>query len=464
MAACGPKKDAIPSESVDGTPPTAYNRVRRGALDRTRQTYESAPIAQLDRAFGYGPKGWGFKSSWAHHLLQDSIPWVERKSMQLSRVRYSALCLTHRCNLRCSYCYSGEKVQKNASLDAALRAIDFLHEASGGSCIVTFFGGEPLLEFALMKEIVAYSRRTYDRRVKFRMSTNGTLLTREILEELKKNEIFFVLSIDGNEEQHDHCRRFADGRGSYEATARRLEEVFRFNPYTIAVSVVVPETVEYVAAGVEDLFERGFRYVVQTLDYSAAWEKAHLEALKRQYAALADFYRESLKKGRKIYYSPFDERIKTWAQKPYEAGSLCDLANTQIAIAASGCIYPCVQFIGGDETIDRRHAIGDVFEGFDESKRRLYVEQNYAEKKPCVGCAHNGRCATYCGCVNWRATGCLSQIPAIVCEHERMLMPIVDRMASRLWKDRTPLFRRKFYEKTFAMSSYIEDCALGGKE
>jgi uncharacterized protein len=344
----------------------------------------------------------------------------------------------------------------------ACRAVDFLHEASGGSCIVTFFGGEPLLELDLIQDVVAYSRERYGRRVRFRMSTNGTLLTREIISYLRENDVFFVLSVDGSKEQHDRCRTFASGRGSYDAALRRLEDVFDFNPYTLAVSVVVPETVAHVAEGVQSLFDRGFRYVVQTLDYSAPWTGESLEGLEREYARLSAYYFAELKRGAKIYYSPFDERIKTWAQKPYEKGDLCDLANSQIAVAASGHIYPCVQFIGADKMADRERAIGDVFAGFDESRRRDYVEQNYADKTPCTACALDGRCATYCGCVNWRATGSLSCVPPIICEHERMLMPIVDRLANRLWKKRVPLFRTKFYDPTFAISSYIEDCTPKG--
>jgi uncharacterized protein len=378
--------------------------------------------------------------------------------MQLSRIKYAALCLTHMCNLRCTYCYSGAKTKKGMTAETAFRAIDFLHDSSDGSCTVTFFGGEPLIEFALMKDVVAYSRSQYGDQIRFRMSTNGTLLTSETLEWLRANEVFFVLSLDGSLEQHNRCRCFEGGKGSYDRAARHLEDILDFNPYTMAVSVVVPATVEYVAEGVQDLFRKGFRYVVQTLDYSAPWKTEHLRALKTQYSTLATFYYHSLKNGDKIHYSPFDERIKTWAQKPYGQGDLCDLANTQIAVAASGRLYPCVQFIGEDKARARQNAIGDVFAGFDEPRREYYVCENYAEKRPCTGCALEGRCATYCGCVNWRATGSLRQIPAIICEHERMLMPIVDGVATRLWKKRVGLFRRKFYERTFAMSSYIEDC------
>jgi uncharacterized protein len=104
-----------------------------------------------------------------------------------------------------------------------------------------------------------------------------------------------------------------------------------------------------------------------------------------------------------------------------------------------------------------------VVNGFDESRRAWFVEQNYAEKASCDGCALTGRCATYCGCVNWRATGSLATVPPIICEHERMLMPIVDRLANRLWKGNVALFERKFYDKTFPISSYIEDCMIKGR-
>jgi uncharacterized protein len=188
--------------------------------------------------------------------------------MALSHVRYAALCLTHNCNLRCSYCYAGEKINRRMSPETAQQAIDFLVANSNGSCIVTFFGGEPLLELPLIRQIVLYTRERYGKAVQFRMSTNGTLVDRDFLTFCREQELYFVLSIDGSAEQHDRTRRYADGRGSYEHIHERLGDILAYNPYTIAVSVVVPETVEYVTEGVRHLFALGFRYVLQTLDYS----------------------------------------------------------------------------------------------------------------------------------------------------------------------------------------------------
>lgn len=380
--------------------------------------------------------------------------------METGAVKSVALCLTHACNLRCRYCYAGVKDGRSMNPDTALRTLDFLSAQSLGPCAVTFFGGEPLLQLDLIKEVVARSKAEYPSKFMFRMATNGTLLTPDILEFLRANRVYFSLSLDGSPDQQNYNRIDATGKGSYERVAEAIEGTLAFNPYTVAVSVVTPETVEFLAGGVKHLFGRGFRYIVQTLNYSADWQSDDIRRLKRQYRDLAGYYYDSLKAGKKIYYSPFDSRIQTWAQKPIERGELCDLANTQIAIAASGRLYPCVQFVAEDDDAARANAIGDVWSGFDPVKRAWFIEQNRHEVESCAGCALHGRCATFCGCVNWRTTGHLNQIPPLICEHERLLMPIVDRLANKLWKSKVDLFKRKFYDKSYAVSSYIEDCLI----
>ncbi len=384
--------------------------------------------------------------------------------MRVGPVKHAALCVTHNCNLRCRYCYAGAKLDRRMTAETARRSVDFLSAQTEGKCILTFFGGEPLLEFGLIRELVEYSRRRYGDRISFQMSTNATLIKPEMLSFFKEHGIYFVVSVDGSREQHDAVRCFADRRGSYDRIAAKFPEILQFNPYTIAVSVIVPDTLTHLASGVRHLFAQRFRYVLQTLDYSAHWGPADIGALREQYTSMAEYYYSALRAGEKIYYSPFDERIKTWAQKPYGLGDLCDLANSQIAIAPSGRIYPCVQFVGTDDEAFRSNTIGSVYDGFDEQKREYFITENYRDKESCRGCSLVGRCATYCGCVNWRTTGSLSRVPPIVCEHERMLMPIVDKLANRLWKNNVGLFKRKFYERTFPVSSYIEDCLISKRE
>jgi uncharacterized protein len=380
--------------------------------------------------------------------------------VETTSLKSVALCLTHACNLRCRYCYAGAKAGRSMTANTAVETLNFLAKQSEGPCAITFFGGEPLLQLELIKEVVARGKSEFPGKFAFRMATNGTLLTPDVMTFLKANDVYFSLSLDGSPEQQNFNRVDVLGKGSYERVAAGIDGALAFNPYTVAVSVVTPETVEFLAGGVKHLFGLGFRYVVQTLNYSADWQSDDIKRLKRQYENLADFYYDSLKAGKKIYYSPFDSRIQTRAQKPIERGELCDLASSQIAIAASGRLYPCVQFVAEDDETAQANAIGDVWSGFDQVRRSWFVEQNRQETESCVGCALHGRCATYCGCVNWQTTGKLYQIPPLICEHERMLMPIVDRLANKLWKGKVELFKRKFYDKTYAVSSYIEDCLI----
>ena len=143
--------------------------------------------------------------------------------------------VTHGCNMRCRYCYGSDEregwqdarhlygsSEAGMSRDTARRGVDFLFEASGGfrDLSVVFFGGEPLLEFDLIRSVVAYVRereQASGKRVALSLSTNGLSLTPAVVEFLVAQNIGCQVSIDGPEAMHDRNRRLADGRGSYVA-------------------------------------------------------------------------------------------------------------------------------------------------------------------------------------------------------------------------------------------------------
>ncbi len=319
-----------------------------------------------------------------------------------------------------------------------------------------------MLETKLIKATVAYAESTYPGKAKFRVATNGTLLTTELMQWFAEHEILFTLSLDGHAELQDMERRTAGDKGSYAQVTAHLDEILKFNPYSVVVSVITPNTVDQMARAAKHLFGLGFRYVMQTLDFTGDWTDSHLGVLKKQYSDLAKYYERELGKGKKIYYAAFDERIKTWAEHPYENGTVCDLGNTQIAIAPSGRIYPCVQLVGQDDSGREDLVIGDINSGFTSVKREKVVQQNYAAKEECKECALDGRCSNFCGCLNWTTTGSIGGVAPMVCEHERLVMPIADRLANRLWKRNNELFRKKFYDPLYPITSYIEDCSQQG--
>jgi len=156
-----------------------------------------------------------------------------------------AICLhvAHDCNLRCAYCFAGTGSfggkRELMSLETGKKAIDFVLEASRhrNHCEVDFFGGEPLLNFAVLKQLVAYGRERAQARhktIKFTLTTNGVLLSEEVQQFLEEEDISVVLSLDGRKEVHDRMRPLKGGQGSYDLAVKRITEFIRRRPASSA--------------------------------------------------------------------------------------------------------------------------------------------------------------------------------------------------------------------------------------
>lgn len=160
------------------------------------------------------------------HPLSSELEFIMKEQM-----RQCILQVTQACNLRCEYCtYSGlynnrTHSGKRMSMETARKAVDFLvsHSSALEKVIVGFYGGEPLLEFALIKEVIDYIEKTYHgKQFTYSMTTNGTLLTDEVVDYLAEKNFSIVISLDGPKEVHNRHRRFADGRGSFDVIKENL--------------------------------------------------------------------------------------------------------------------------------------------------------------------------------------------------------------------------------------------------
>jgi uncharacterized protein len=382
-----------------------------------------------------------------------------------------AIHLTHNCNLRCSYCYTGEKFGWGMDSATVDRAVDFALEQAAAQQAehleIVFFGGEPLLrKDALYRVADRATERARGVRVSFKMSTNGLLLDDETIGELDQRQVFVSLSIDGPPEVQDRQRPDAAGH----ATGARLQEVIprllAWNPCTAVNCVIVPETAAKLDGSVRWLFGQGLAYVSTALDVSAAWDWGRLDELRRAYERLADWYVDRTLAGDKLYLSCFDERINTRTRGPLQRTERCSIGYRQFSIAPSGRLYPCVQFVRDDR--DPTFAIGDIWNGFREPARSALASCSEAGRPECDGCMLLDRCSSWCACVNWQSTGRLDQASPIVCEHERLLMPIADRAANRLWRARNRTFLHKHYNPAFPVLEFaervmIEEDCHGGK-
>lgn len=369
--------------------------------------------------------------------------------------------LTHQCNLRCTYCYTGEKLQRPMSREIAGAGVDFvLAEAAKNQSRfidITFFGGEPLLEkdllFYIADRLLA-ENPGYE--LSFKLSTNGTVLTKALLDALMQRRIYVSLSVDGPPELHDAQRPQAGGQGSSAAVARAIPLLLKANPCANATCVLTPASAAHACKAVDWLHRQGFRYINLTLDYSADWTMDDMHALGRAYRRLAEWYTQRMQRGERFYLSCFDERVQSRTKAPPDESERCSLGYRQFSIAPDGALYPCIQFVTTEGVPE--FMIGHLLHGgFDEACRGHIHGCSEAPKPECQGCAIQSRCASWCACINYASTGTVTAASPVVCYHEQVLMPIVDAMANKLWKQRNRMFLHKFYNPAYTMIDYLEN-------
>jgi len=368
--------------------------------------------------------------------------------------------LTAKCNMRCKYCYVSP-CAATMTEDTARTAVELALQTGGRRLGLIFFGGEPLLCRDLIEQTIAYSTRraseTAHGKFFYKMTTNGLLLDGAFLDYAREHDIFIALSIDGIEKAHDAHRQKSGGGATYGQVVAAAKRLLSQQPYAPALMTVNPDTVQYYRESVEFLYKTGFRYIVCSLNYAADWDESSLRELKRQYVKLADFYYERTVAEDKFYLSPFEVKISSHVHNKTYRHERCELGQHQLSVAPDGGLFPCVQFVG-----DSRYQIGNVFEGIDQTAREQLFNQNEAEKPGCDVCSIKSRCNHYCACLNKQATGSIDAVSEVLCTHERIILPIADRVAARLYDKRSPIFIQKHYNDFYPLISLAEDKAADG--
>ncbi len=361
--------------------------------------------------------------------------------------------LTNECNMRCRYCYV-QQGRSEMSLETAKKAVDLAGDQAKKAGII-FFGGEPLLKRQLIHDIVTYAHEQESVngcKYFFKITTNGLMLDEAFLEFADRESVFIALSMDGTQAAHDSHRLDAEGLGTYAAVYQAAKRLLKHKPYAPCLMTVNPDTLSDYANGVKALFDLGFSYVISSLNYGAKWTKADMRKLKGQYLALSDLYYRKTIAEDKFYFSPFEVKISSHINNKTYCHERCELGLKQLSVAPDGRLYPCVQFVG-----DQQFCIGSVSEGIDqEARNRLYL-LNEQEKPTCELCAIKSRCNHYCGCLNRQATGRIDEVSPVLCAHERIVLPIVDRLGARLYKEHSGMFIQKHYNDFYPLVSLAED-------
>lgn len=367
---------------------------------------------------------------------------------------HAILFLTRACTLKCEYCYVEKHGNSHMSRETAFKAVDLLMEKSAAEkkARISFFGGEPLIRFELMKEITDYAltkAKDSDIKLLLHIATNGTLITPDIADWLAENELTVEFSLDGTAAAHNINRPFNDNSPSHAAIVKNLPYLYSKAKHMCIVMVVSPASAQFMyESSVYIMDTLGVRNLIPVVDYTADWDEHGLKLLKEQYEKLAVWYLEKSrrKNGGLFYFSLFDAHIAAHIKGGFKPGGFCDVGRKIFAVAEDGRIFPCVRF-AGKPVRAAGFVMGHVNTGLDFKNCKEIAAENLKPRKSCSGCSLDGRCFTYCPCLNWDTTGELSKIPGVLCANESMLVPIADRLARELYGEQNAIFMRKHYKR-----------------
>lgn len=357
------------------------------------------------------------------------------------------LSLTHDCNLDCSYCYAGPKRSSSMTMATARKAIDFAFSFPTTKRQFGFFGGEPLIKWDLLQQSTEYALSVIeglDVECKRTVTTNATLLTKDKVAWLKKNEFWPALSIDGNRAMHDITRPTRGGGSSFDAVMQGLDIALEVFPDLEVIVVPDPSNVSHLTDSVKFLAdEKGVERIAINPNFYTEWPQSSLDQWKQAFESIGEYYIERYRAGRALYVNFINGKIVTRLKNGHEACDFCNFGEREIAVAPSGNIYPCERLVA-DDTNDEM-CIGSVFDGFDEEKRSRILEKRGNVNAECMTCAIRTRCMNWCCCINYAMTGAIDSTDGILCFHERTAVSIADHVAEVLYGESNPTFLSLFY-------------------
>lgn len=342
-----------------------------------------------------------------------------------------ALCLhiAHDCNMCCKYCFAGKGEYSGdrslMSFEVGKRALDFLIEQSGSrkNLEVDFFGGEPLLNFDVVKQLVAYARsieKEKGKNFRFTLTTNGVLLNDEVMEWANKECYNVVLSLDGRKETNDRMRRTRNDKGTYDlilpkfqkmAKERNQQGYYIRGTYTHYNTDFANDILHLADLGFEQL---AMEPVVTDPKMDYALQESDIPKLKDQYDLLA---KEMCKRNREGKGFTFFHYMIDLEGGPciYKRISGCGVGTDYMAVTPWGDLYPCHQFVG-----DEKFLLGNVFDGV---KNTDIVNEfklcNVYSREACQDCFAKLYCSGGCSANAYHTTGKITGTCDMSCELHR---------------------------------------------
>ncbi len=331
------------------------------------------------------------------------------------------LILTEACNLACSYCFEyGADRARSMSPETARAAIDFLIDASRDSDWVGIglMGGEPMLRFDLVREVVEYARRQASaaaKTVSFQMTTNGMLLKEEHLRFFKRAGLQYCLSLDGAQEDHDRYRKTRSGKGSFETVVRKMRLLKRYQHWQGARMTVMPDTAARLRENVKRLHEElAINQFIIGIATHVRWADGRIADYCRGLKEAFEYYlhQRLLRRSQRLRIGlyelgQFDQAYDDAYVAAGGCGWGCGAGSGRIAVQTDGTFHGCSKLAWGPA--GSRAAplpLGSVRSGLSRPENREKLLTHTADVRPrCGACEMAPFCGGGCYAVSFTDTG-----------------------------------------------------------
>lgn len=396
---------------------TMYQHLKKKFTDRTEDLSEI-----VDEIYELKENGMLFSED----IYEKSIEAFKNRETVVK-----ALCLhiAHDCNLKCKYCFAeeGEYHGRRAlmSYEVGKKALDFLVKNSGSrvNLEVDFFGGEPLMNFQVVKDLVAYGRsleEPYHKKFRFTLTTNGVLLNDDIIAFANQEMSNVVLSVDGRKEVHDRMRPLAGGQGSYDLVIPKFKKVAESrNQTNYYVRGTFTHFNKDFAADVCHLADMGFEQisvepVVAPESEAYALVEADIPQILEEYDKLAVELIKRHKEGKSFQFFHFMIDLKG-GPCVYKRLSGCGSGTEYLAVTPWGDLYPCHQFVGQEAFL-----MGNVDEGIIRTDiREQFKACNVYSKEKCRNCFAKFYCSGGCAANSYHFHGNINDAYDLGCTLQR---------------------------------------------
>lgn len=384
-----------------------------------------------------------------------------KEIIQLPLLTSAMLVVTHRCCMSCRYCFVKQE-NCDMTYEMAQRAVDFLIANAKEMQItprITFFGGEPLLLWnEIIKPLTLYIRETLKTPFELSITTNGILLTDEILSFMKQYNIGLLFSIDGDKETQDYNRPLKTIESSFDTLEDRITKIIKVFPNTTFRSTIIPYTCHLTWNNIKFAINKGYRSFYTVPNIYEEWTDEKKEILREQLHHYSEYFVDCFRHGKRpISFTSMEEAMKkintiNSAVKldnyrthfSCTAKGKCGLGSGRYcAISYDGNIYGCQEMTSNDG-INSPFYIGSINEGVNNN-RRLALMQSYNPIKvqglDCLTCQYNRVCDGGCVANNYMIEGNININPKVFCWWKQLLLSESEWIVNILGEEQNLKFR-----------------------